>query len=87
MGRQGIVSYVVAAAKADFKFGVQLLNMVVPKTAHIDVTRREHTFVSISELDDELQRQGLPKTREIFALDFSRGEDDTEAELVVEAEE
>jgi hypothetical protein len=57
MGRQGIVSYVVAAAKADFKLGVQLLNMVVPKTAHIDITRHEQTFLSLADLDDELQRQ------------------------------
>jgi hypothetical protein len=83
MGPSGIVTYVTQAALADFKFGCALLNMITPKTAHLDITRHDHTFVSISDLDAELHRQGLPASSEIFKLDYAGTpvEDDT-AEVV-----
>ncbi len=85
MGPRGIVSYVTKAALADFRNGIQLLNMITPRSADLHVTHAAAP-VTIEELDAELERQGLPRTAEIFPLSF-RSEDDsdvTEAEIVAE---
>ena len=87
MGRQGLISYIVAAARADFKYGVAMLGMVTPRTAHIDVTSCEQNFVSIADLDASLVAAGLPATREVFQLDYRSTAPEAEETEVVEGEE
>ena len=89
MGRQGIVSYVVEAAKADFRHGIALLSMVTPRHLNADVTiRNDPIITTVAQLDAELAKAGLPPSGEIFKIEY-RGQpapsDADEAE-VVEAE-
>ena len=89
MGREGIVSYVVAAAKADFRHGIALLSMVTPRHFNADVTiHNEPVITTIEQLDAELAKEGLPPSGEIFKVDYKGSptpSDFDEAE-VVEAE-
>ena len=64
---------------------IPLLQLVTPRQADISY-RNETPPVTIAQLDASLAAAGLPVTREIFAIDFARGEDATEAELAAEAE-
>jgi hypothetical protein len=86
MGREGIVSYVVAAAKADFRHGIALLSMVTPRHLNADVTiRNEPVITTIEQLDAELAKAGLPPSREIFAISYKESpapSDADEAEFV-----
>jgi len=88
MGRQGIVSYVVAAAKADFRHGIALLSMVTPRHLNADVTiRNEPVITTVEQLDAELSKAGLPPSGEIFKIDFQGNptpSDANEAELIDE---
>jgi hypothetical protein len=89
MGRQGIVSYVVAAAKADFRHGIALLSMVTPRHLNADVTiRNEPVITTIAQLNAELAKAGLPPSGEIFKIDFkgSPAPSDVDEAEVVEAE-
>src|SRR6476659_5059213 len=85
-GVGGVADYVTKVALQDHRLGVAMMSLVVPRQANIDVTRNEQMLVTIEDLDRSLLASGLPMTREIFALDFSRGEDTTEAEVVAEEE-
>ena len=85
-GTDGIAGLVYAAVKADIRNAIPLLSVVTPKQLHAEVMRTNIEIKTVADLDAELQRQGLPATREIFALDFSRGEDATEAELAAAEE-
>jgi hypothetical protein len=85
MGRQGIVSYVVAAARKDFKHGIALLSMVTPRSADLHVTHAPAP-VTLEELDEQLRKLNLPPMRELYSPDFHGDsvEDATEAEVVAE---
>jgi hypothetical protein len=89
MGKEGIVSYVVEAALADFKYGIALLSMVTPRHLNADVTiRNEPVITTIGQLDAELAKAGLPPSGEIFKIDFkgSPAPSDVDEAEVVEAE-
>jgi hypothetical protein len=89
MGREGIVSYVVAAAKADFRHGIALLSMVTPRHLNADVTiRNEPVITTIEQLDAELAKAGLPPSRDIFKIDYkgTPAPSDADEAEVVEAE-
>jgi hypothetical protein len=61
-----------------------MLSLVCPKAIEANITKTEVNFTTIAELDADLQKAGLPPTREIFQLDY-RGTavpDAEEAEVV-----
>jgi hypothetical protein len=70
MGTQGVVSYVVQAALADFRNGIQLLSLVTPKPLDVVVRHEEQVLLTVEDLDRSLVEAGLPPTKEIFALDY-----------------
>jgi hypothetical protein len=81
----GLSAFVYKCAEADLELGAKLLMCITPRTADIAV-RREVEVRTIADLDAELQRQGLPASREIFALDFASNDDEViEAELAAPA--
>ena len=64
---------------------IPLLQLVTPKQA--DITFRDETpLLTIEQLDESLRQAGLPVTRQVFALDYSRMPTprSTEAEVVAE---
>ncbi len=72
-----MADYVTKVALADHRLGVAMMALICPRAVDA-VVRHEQTLVTVQQLDESLIASGLPPTREIFALDFSRGEDDTE---------
>ena len=85
-GTDGIAGLVYAAVKADIRNAIPLLSVVTPKQLHAEVMRTNIEIKTIADLDAELERQGLPLTREIFQVQYrsESDEDATEAELVGE---
>jgi phage gp37-like protein len=63
------------------------LQLITPRQLHAEVMRTNIEIKTIAELDAELQRQGLPKTAEIFPLSFASSADDEPVEAEVVAEE
>jgi len=72
-GPGGVADYVCRVALEDPKLGVQMMSLVVPRQAHVEVTRNEQALLTVEQLDASLIASGLPPTKEIFALDFARG--------------
>ncbi len=68
-GTDGIAGLVYAAVKADIRNAIPLLSVVTPKQLHAEVMRTNVEIKTIA-LDAELERQGLPRTAEIFPLSF-----------------
>ena len=65
------MSWVVAAATADFRHGIALLSMATPGHLNADVTiRNEPVITTIEQLDAELTKAGLPPSGEIFKIDY-----------------
>jgi hypothetical protein len=85
-GQDGLIRWIEATVAADRSAGIKLLTAIVPRQADIHVTRTAPEIRTVQELDAELQRQGLPRTAEIFPLSFASNADDepTEAEIVAE---
>ena len=85
-GAGGVADYVTRIALEDPKLAVQMMALVVPRQAHVEVTRNEQVLLTIDQLDESLRRAGLPVSNQIFALDFkgSDPEDVAEAEVVAE---
>ena len=86
-GVGGVADYVCRVALEDPKLGVQMMALVVPRQAHVEVTRNEVQLLTVQQLDESLRQAGLPTTSEVFRLDY-RGdpvEDATEAEIFAEA--
>ena len=82
----GLSAFVYKCAEADLELGAKLLMCITPRQVTADITRTEVQLLSIADLDAELQRQGLPATKEIFALDYSSDVDfevDSEVEVPV----
>jgi hypothetical protein len=69
-GKDGLVGFVVKAIKKDIRNGVTMLGMVTPRQVDAHVTHTEIAFQTVAELDADLVKNGLPKSSEIFRLDF-----------------
>jgi hypothetical protein len=69
-GRDGLVGFVVKAVRKDIRNGVTMLNMITPRMIDAHITRTDVTYKTIADLDQELSRQGLPPSSQIFALDY-----------------
>jgi hypothetical protein len=69
-GPEGVVRYVTAAAKADYKYGIALMSLVCPKAIEANIRHEQATLVTIEDLDIELQKAGLPPSSEIFKVDY-----------------
>src|SRR5262245_6984410 len=59
-GPDGIARYVCEAARKDYKFGIGLLSLLVPKQVHADIHRTEVQLLSIEDVDRSLIASGLP---------------------------
>jgi ethanolamine utilization protein EutP (predicted NTPase) len=83
-GTGGIAGAVYRAVADNSKNAVSLLNAIVPREVAATITRTDVTYKTISELDQDLARAGLPSSREIFQLDFkdSSTPEDEVAEVV-----
>jgi hypothetical protein len=79
-GERGLVGFIEAAVAENTGYGIRLLCALAPRTADVTI-RNTPSVTSIAELDEELQRAGLPPTSEIFRLDF-KGTPIEEAEIV-----
>jgi hypothetical protein len=77
-GRDGLIGYVYACAKADLQLGAKLLMCIAPRQIDATITRNETIYKTIEELDQDLVQRGLPSSREIFKLDFAPSEDEPE---------
>ena len=86
-GTDGIAGLVYAAVKADIRNAIPLLSVVTPKQLHAEVMRTNIEIKTIAELDAELERQGLPRTAEIFPLSYRSDADAEPTELELEVEQ
>jgi hypothetical protein len=78
-GVGGVADYVAKVALEDYRLGVAMMSLVCSRQAHVDVTRNDEVLLTIEDLDRSLVASGLPKSSEIFKIDY-RGTPVPEAE-------
>jgi hypothetical protein len=69
-GPEGVVQYAEQAARKDYRYGIAMLQLVVPKAIEATVRHEEQVLLTVEDLDESLRQAGLPPTKEIFALDY-----------------
>ena len=64
-GLNGLTGFVVRAARADIKYGVQMLGMVTPKQVDAVINHDPIEYKTVEDID-----RGLPPMREIFQIEW-----------------
>jgi hypothetical protein len=69
-GLNGLTGFVIRAARADIKYGVQMLGMVTPKQIDAVINHDPVEYKTIEDIERDLAARGLPPMREIFQIDW-----------------
>jgi hypothetical protein len=69
-GLNGLTGFVIRAARADVRYGVQMLGFVTPKQVDAVISHQTVKYDTVEEIEAELARLGLPPMKEIFHVDF-----------------
>src|SRR6516164_8106868 len=69
-GLNGLTGFVIRAARADIRYGVQMLGFVTPKQVDAVISHQPVRYQTVEEIDAELARVGLPPMKDIFQVDF-----------------
>ena len=69
-GLNGLTGFVVRAARADIKYGVQMLGMITPKQVDAVINHDPIEYKTVEDIERDLAARGLPPMREIFQIDF-----------------
>jgi hypothetical protein len=73
--RQGVISFIKAACRENLSNGIKLLTAITPKMLDLDVQKTTTVkYRTIEEIEADLEKRGIPKMKEIFAIDY-RGTD------------
>jgi hypothetical protein len=78
-GGGNMADYVTRVALADHRVGVAMMSLVCPKA--IDATvHHEQVLLTVEDLDASLLKAGLPRSSEIFKIDYKNTVIDDEVE-------
>src|SRR6478735_4463608 len=69
-GLNGLTGFVIRAARADVRYGVQMLGFVTPKQVDAVISHQTIKYETVEEIEAELARLGLPPMKDIFQVDF-----------------
>jgi hypothetical protein len=70
LGNAGVVSLVRVMALQDYRLAAALIGMITPRAVEASITTTEFRFQAVAELDADLQKAGLPPSRELFLPDW-----------------